>query len=246
MIIQRVTQKFVKVAVVASFIGSATIGAISFAQNAYAQNADESNLNSNSTNATNATNAANAANATNAFSPNSSNAANANGNSGNNTANNAANSAATPVKGKFYGKVVTQVSESTSSLINNAMRLIGVRYRWGEQVQTGFDASAFVKYVLKDNLGFLFPVKTTDDMSKVGAQVSRDSLKPGDLVFFNTLQRENSHVGIYVGENKFIHSPARGSGVRVDDMTTLYWNMRFDGARRVQGGKASLENLVNQ
>jgi len=138
---------------------------------------------------------------------------------------------ATP-KQSFYRKVAGTVSDSTSSLINNAMQLIGVRYRWGEKVQTGFDASAFVKYVFKDNLGFLFPAKT-DEMSKVGLQISRDNLKPGDLVFFNTLQRENSHVGIYVGENKFIHAPARGSGVRVDDMTTVYWDKRFDGARRV-------------
>jgi len=138
---------------------------------------------------------------------------------------------ATP-KQSFYGKVAGTVSDSTSSLINNAMQLIGVRYRWGEKVQTGFDASAFVKYVFKDNLGFLFPTKT-NEMSKVGLQISRDNLKPGDLVFFNTLQRENSHVGIYVGENKFIHAPARGSGVRVDDMTTVYWDKRFDGARRV-------------
>jgi cell wall-associated NlpC family hydrolase len=135
-------------------------------------------------------------------------------------------------KQNFYGKVAGTVSDSTSSLINNAMVLIGVRYRWGEKVQTGFDASAFIKYVFKDNLGFLFPAKT-DEISKVGLQISRDNLKPGDLVFFNTLQRENSHVGIYVGENKFIHAPARGSGVRVDDMTTVYWDMRFDGARRV-------------
>jgi cell wall-associated NlpC family hydrolase len=135
-------------------------------------------------------------------------------------------------KQSFYGKVAGTVSDSTSTLINNAMQLIGVRYRWGDKVQTGFDASAFVKYVFKDNLGFLFP-KKTDDMSKVGLQISRDNLKPGDLVFFNTLQRENSHVGIYVGENKFIHAPARGSGVRVDDMTTVYWDKRFDGARRV-------------
>jgi len=138
---------------------------------------------------------------------------------------------ATP-KQSFYRKVAGTVSDSTSSLINNAMQLLGVRYRWGEKVQTGFDASAFVKYVFKDNLGFLFPAKT-DEMSKVGLQISRDNLKPGDLVFFNTLQRENSHVGIYVGENKFIHAPARGSGVRVDDMTTVYWDKRFDGARRV-------------
>ena len=141
---------------------------------------------------------------------------------------------ATP-KQSFYRKVAGTVSDSTSSLINNAMQLLGVRYRWGEKVQTGFDASAFVKYVFKDNLGFLFPAKT-DEMSKVGLQISRDNLKPGDLVFFNTLQRENSHVGIYVGENKFIHAPARGSGVRVDDMTTVYWDKRFDGARRVNPG----------
>ncbi len=143
-------------------------------------------------------------------------------------------SVATPVapKQSFYGKVAGTVSDSTSTLINNAMQLIGVRYRWGEKVQTGFDASAFVKYVFKDNLGFLFPAKT-DEMSKVGLQISRENLKPGDLVFFNTLQRENSHVGIYVGENKFIHAPARGSGVRVDDMSTVYWDQRFDGARRV-------------
>ncbi len=150
------------------------------------------------------------------------------------------------VKSNFYGKVTMQLSESSSTLINNAMKLIGVRYRWGDQVQTGFDASAFVKYVLKDNLGFLFPVKTTDDMSKVGLQVSRESLKPGDLVFFNTLKRENSHVGIYVGENKFIHSPARGSGVRVDDMNSVYWDMRFDGARRVDQAKNSKETLLSQ
>jgi len=155
-------------------------------------------------------------------------------------------SVAAPVKPNFYGKVTTQLSESSSSLINNAMNLIGVRYRWGDKVQTGFDASAFVKYVLKDNLGFLFPVKTTDDMSKVGLQVSRESLKPGDLVFFNTLKREYSHVGIYVGENKFIHSPARGSGVRVDDMTSVYWDMRFDGARRVNESKFPKETLLSQ
>jgi cell wall-associated NlpC family hydrolase len=149
-------------------------------------------------------------------------------------------------KSKFYGKVTSQLSESTSSLINNAMKLIGVQYRWGDKVQTGFDASAFVKYVLKDNLGFLFPLKTTDDMSKVGLQVSRDSLRPGDLVFFNTLKREYSHVGIYVGENKFIHSPARGAGVRVDDLTSVYWDMRFDGARRVDSTKFSRESLLSQ
>jgi len=146
---------------------------------------------------------------------------------------------AAPAKQNFFGKVAGTVSDSTSTLINNAMQLIGVRYRWGETgQQTGYDASAFVKYVFNDKLGFLFPNKSTE-MSKVGFQVSRDKLKPGDLVFFNTLQRANSHVGIYVGENKFIHAPARGADVRVDDMTSAYWEKRFDGARRVD----SVQNM---
>jgi len=183
---------------------------------------------------------------------NQSSAPNSIGNSNSSNFNNASSvqssnsSVASSAKPTFYGKVTNQLSESSSSLINNAMNLIGVRYRWGDIVQTGFDASAFVKYVLKDNLGFLFPVKTTDDMSKVGLQVSRESLKPGDLVFFNTLKREYSHVGIYVGENKFIHSPARGSGVRVDDMTSVYWDTRFDGARRVNESKFPKETLLTQ
>ena len=147
--------------------------------------------------------------------------------------------AAAPVKQRFFGKVADTVSDSTSNLINNAMQLIGVRYRWGEaNQQTGYDASAFVKYVFNDTLGFLFPTKS-GDMSQVGFQVSRDKLKPGDLVFFNTLQRANSHVGIYVGEDKFIHAPARGASVRVDDMTSKYWEQRFDGARRVE----ALQNM---
>ena len=148
-------------------------------------------------------------------------------------------------KQNFYGKVVGTVSESTSTLINNAMQIIGVRYRWGENVQTGFDASTFVKYVFKDTLGFLFP-KKSDDMSKVGYRVSKDKLQPGDLVFFNTLQRENSHVGIYIGENKFIHAPARGAAVRVDDLTSIYWSLRFDGARRVEGGQSDKNFFQSQ
>jgi cell wall-associated NlpC family hydrolase len=142
-------------------------------------------------------------------------------------------SVAAPVKPNFYGKVTTQLSESSSSLINNAMYLIGVRYRWGDKVQTGFDASAFVKYVLKDNLGFLFPVKTTDDMSKVGLQVSRESLKPGDLVFFNTLGSSHSHVGIYVGAGRFVHAPTTGGTVRIDEIRNPYWAIRYTEARRV-------------
>ena len=125
------------------------------------------------------------------------------------------------------------VTGKSEELINRAMEVIGVRYRWDAELpQSGLDGSSFVGYVFKDKLGFLLPRKSTQ-MSRVGKPIGRDELQPGDLVFFNTMRLTFSHVGIYVGENKFIHAPARGSGVRVDDMTSVYWNMRFDGARRV-------------
>ena len=63
--------------------------------------------------------------------------------------------------------------------------------------------------------------------------INRDELQPGDLVFFNTMRLTFSHVGIYVGDNKFIHSPSKGTSVRVDDLGSLYWDKRFDGARRL-------------
>jgi hypothetical protein len=72
-------------------------------------------------------------------------------------------------------------------------------------------------------------------MGRVGKSVSRDDLQPGDLVFFNTMRLTFSHVGIYVGENKFIHSPSKGASIRVDDMINVYWDKRFDGARRLDG-----------
>lgn len=156
-----------------------------------------------------------------------------------------AEDAGSPAKQNFFGKVVVTVTDSTSTLINNAMELIGVRYRWGESSQTGYDSSAFVKYVFNDKLGFLFGEKS-GDMSTVGFQISKDKLKPGDLVFFNTLQRANSHVGIYVGENKFIHAPARGADVRVDDLSSAYWERRFDGARRVEAVQNMSESTRTQ
>ena len=69
--------------------------------------------------------------------------------------------------------------------------------------------------------------------------------QPGDLVFFNTLKRTFSHVGIYVGDGKFIHAPRPGKSVRVDDMREAYWQKRFNGARRVQSEKLQAEPLQN-
>lgn len=136
---------------------------------------------------------------------------------------------------KVSDRLVDTVSGKSDELINRAMEVIGVRYRWDTELpQSGLDGSSFVGYVFKDKLGFLLPRKSTQ-MSRVGKPVNREELQPGDLVFFNTMRLTFSHVGIYVGDNKFIHSPSKGASVRIDDLSSLYWDKRFDGARRLDG-----------
>ena len=132
-------------------------------------------------------------------------------------------------------RLVDTVSGKSEELIDRAMEVIGVRYRSDTELpQSGLDGSSFVGYVFKDKLGFLLPRKSTQ-MSRVGKPINREELQPGDLVFFNTMRLTFSHVGIYVGDNKFIHSPSKGTAVRVDDLGSLYWDKRFDGARRLDG-----------
>jgi len=139
-----------------------------------------------------------------------------------------------PLPKSFASTVSSAVVDKTETLINNAMQLIGVRYRWGGNTpQSGLDCSGFVRYVINDTFGFLLPRKSAQ-MSKVGLEIGKEELRPGDLVFFNTMRHAFSHVGIYVGDNKFIHAPSRGKSIRVDDMTKVYWEKRYNGARRVE------------
>ena len=139
------------------------------------------------------------------------------------------------VANQLATSVGTTVVGGTEALIDNAMQLIGVRYRWGGNTpQSGLDCSGFVRYVFNDTFGFLLPRKSAQ-MSKVGLEIGKDELRPGDLVFFNTMRHAFSHVGIYVGDNKFIHAPSRGKSIRVDDMTKVYWEKRYNGARRMEG-----------
>ena len=147
-------------------------------------------------------------------------------------------------------RLTDTVTGKSEELINRAMEVIGVRYRWDAELpQSGLDGSSFVGYVFKDKLGFLLPRKSTQ-MSRVGKPIGRDELQPGDLVFFNTMRLTFSHVGIYVGDNKFIHSPSKGASVRVDDLGSLYWDKRFDGARRLDGSDnlddAERQELLNE
>jgi cell wall-associated NlpC family hydrolase len=113
------------------------------------------------------------------------------------------------------------------------MGFLGVPYRrGGNSVETGFDCSGFVKAMYQQSLGLILP-RRANEQAAATQKIDRQELQPGDLVFFNTLRRAFSHVGIYIGDNKFIHSPKPGAQVRVEDMAVPYWATRFDGARRV-------------
>jgi cell wall-associated NlpC family hydrolase len=127
----------------------------------------------------------------------------------------------------------SQVANRASELVVTAMGFLGVPYRrGGNSVETGFDCSGFVKAMYEQAVGFVLP-RRANEQAAATQQIDRKELQPGDLVFFNTLRRAFSHVGIYVGDNKFIHSPKPGAQVRVEDMGVPYWATRFDGARRV-------------
>jgi cell wall-associated NlpC family hydrolase len=114
-----------------------------------------------------------------------------------------------------------------------ALGLLGRPYALGGgSPETGFDCSGLVAYVYRETLRRSLP-RTADEQSRIGMAVPTHALAPGDLVFFNTLRREFSHVGIYLGEARFIHAPSAGGVVRVDDMRMPYWTSRYNGARRV-------------
>ena len=170
----------------------------------------------------------------------------------NNSSQNASNgiSASTRAANEIYpvadsGNVTSNPSSGTRSFLSGmaskagdvvvgALNMIGVRYRWGGNTpDSGLDCSGFVRYVFQDTLGMTLP-RRAEEMSRVGEKVRVSELKPGDLVFFNTMRRSFSHVGIYIGDNKFVHSPSTGSTIRVDDMDNSYWEKRYTGARRVE------------
>jgi cell wall-associated NlpC family hydrolase len=131
-------------------------------------------------------------------------------------------------------KVRQSVTDTASELVVNAMGFLGVPYkRGGNTIDTGFDCSGFVRATFEQTLGLILPRKA-EQQAAATQHISQDELKPGDLVFFNTMRRAFSHVGIYVGEGKFIHAPKPGAEVRVESMGVSYWARRFDGARRVQ------------
>jgi len=121
-----------------------------------------------------------------------------------------------------------------SDAVLTALAFIGVRYRRGGTTGAGFDCSGFTRHVFAQTLGYTLPRRVEEQAHAAGlVEVPRDALKPGDLVFFKTLKRTFSHVGIYIGDNRFVHAPKPGGGVRTEDLTRSYWKTRYIGARRV-------------
>jgi cell wall-associated NlpC family hydrolase len=131
--------------------------------------------------------------------------------------------------------LLQRTSNSIEATLNGALNLIGIRYRRGGTTpDNGFDCSGFVGHVFHEGLGLYLP-HSAKEMSKAGSPVARTDLKPGDLVFFNTMRHTFSHVGIYLGDNLFVHAPRSGGKVRIEDLGARYWVKHFNGARRIAG-----------
>jgi cell wall-associated NlpC family hydrolase len=137
----------------------------------------------------------------------------------------------------------TEPAAATSPVINardrgsnvalQALAHLGTPYRAGGlSPRTGFDCSGLVAYVYREGAGLALP-RNTLDLSQIGEPIERAALRPGDLVFYNTQRREYSHVGIYLGENRFIHAPSSNGEVRVENLRAGYWLRRYSGARRI-------------
>lgn len=127
----------------------------------------------------------------------------------------------------------TSWPDHSQELVFHALAFIGVKYRYGGvSPDTGWDCSGYVYHVFREAAGVILP-RDAASMSGKGQPISRRELQPGDLVFFNTLKRAFSHVGIYLGDNRFIHAPASGKAVQISNMASEYWARRYDGGRRI-------------
>lgn len=127
----------------------------------------------------------------------------------------------------------TSTNATNNDFASTALNFIGVKYRYGGSApSSGFDCSGLVSYAAEKSLGLKLPRRSAE-MARLGTSIKRNELQEGDLVFFNTNGKRFSHVGIYLGDNKFVHSPRTGSAVRVEDMTINYWKKRYNGARRL-------------
>ena len=131
-------------------------------------------------------------------------------------------------------------------VLMNALSLTGIKYKYGgSSPETGFDCSGFVRYVFQQAASLTLP-HSARALSQLGQVIPLEQLKPGDLVFFDTLKSAFSHVGIYLGDSRFIHAPSAGGNINVVNMNDAYWTKRFNGARRLEISKtSSAEKMAN-
>lgn len=136
-------------------------------------------------------------------------------------------------------------SGSGSEVALAAVALVGVPYRYGgEDPATGMDCSGLVRFVVRGALGLELP-RQAEAMGRVGIEVERTQLRPGDLVFFDTLGRPFSHVGVYLGDGQFVHAPTQRGQVRIERLSQRYWATRFNGARRLDVGTNAPGRMVS-
>lgn len=121
--------------------------------------------------------------------------------------------------------------EKANIVVGYAKQFLGAKYVYGGASPEGFDCSGFTMYVYK-KIGISLPHSARLQFT-MGTQVSRENLMPGDLVFFETYKKGISHVGIYIGDNKFIHASSVGTGVTITSIISNYYSPRFKGAVRI-------------
>ncbi|CKK41081.1 C40 family peptidase [Neisseria meningitidis] len=124
---------------------------------------------------------------------------------------------------------------NADELIGNAMGLLGIAYRYGgTSISTGFDCSGFMQHIFKRAMGINLP-RTSAEQARMGTPVARSELQPGDMVFFRTLGGSRiSHVGLYIGNNRFIHAPRTGKNIETTSLSHKYWSGKYAFARRVK------------
>lgn len=133
------------------------------------------------------------------------------------------------------GEIPAEVDGRVRSLLKRALALIGTPYRWGgASPDGGFDCSGLVGYVFRTALGIELP-RVSREMAGNGEQVEKSALSAGDLVFFGRRANRVDHVGIYLGNGRFVHAPRTGRDVTVSSLADGYWANRFMQARRVPG-----------
>jgi cell wall-associated NlpC family hydrolase len=126
------------------------------------------------------------------------------------------------------------MSAERQEALLQALLTLGVDYRYGgNSPVTGFDCSGLVAHVYREAWGIRLP-HNTKAQSEAGVPVSLAELQAGDLVFYDTQKRPYSHVGIYMGDGKFVHAPKSGARVRVESLRSEYWSSRYNGARRIE------------